>query len=284
MQQRTVKDFITFKGIGLHSGVEVNLMIKPAPVDMGIVFKRVDLEGKPEIPALYKFVVDTVNSTNLGFDGKMYVRTIEHLMAALYMAGVDNAMVEVDAEEMPIMDGSAKEFYEKIKIAGVEEHSVPRVVLKVKKEVSFSDDKGNAISIKPFEKGLKVDFEIDFPSPIIGHQVFSGEIEEKAFESKIIPARTFCEKWQVDYLQSIGLVKGGSLDNAIVIDGEKILNPEGLRHDKECINHKVLDLIGDMFTSGYHIYGAISASKTGHYHSNELLKKLFSDENNYELG
>lgn len=279
--QNTVKEFSLDKGIGLHSGLISKLNFLPAKENTGIVFRRTDLSGKPEIKATYENVVDTVNSTNLGVDGKMYVRTIEHLMCALYMSNIDNAIVEIDNEEMPIFDGSARAFYEVLK-ENIKPQSAKRKKIIIKKEVSFSDDKGNIISVKPYD-GIKVNFEIEFPSPIIGYQKFSGDINQEVFEKEIYDCRTFAEKFQVDYLQSIGLAKGGSLENAIVIDGDKMLNPEGFRRPKELVNHKVLDVIGDMFTSGYQIEGEISASKTGHFHSNKLLQKVFADESNFEI-
>lgn len=279
--QNTVKEFSLDKGIGLHCGMISKLVFLPAPINSGITFIRVDLAGKPQIKATFDNVVDTVNSTNLGINGKMMVRTIEHLMCGLYMAEIDNVIVEIDNEEMPIFDGSAKVFYEALQ-KNISKQNASRKVLKVKKEVVFVDDRGNQISIKP-SHSLHIDFEIVFPSPVIGHQMFSGEINKQVFESQIVDCRTFAEKYQVDYLQSIGLAKGGSLKNAVVVDGDKILNPEGLLREKECVNHKVLDAIGDMYTSGYRILGKIVAIKTGHFHSNKLLHKLFEDESNFEI-
>lgn len=282
-QQKTIKELSIDNGIGLHSGKIAKLRFLPATENSGIIFRRVDLPNKPEIKATYDNVVDTKNSTNLGFDGKMYVRTIEHLMCGLYMAGIDNAIVEIDNEEMPIFDGSASKFYEIFKDNTIINQNAPRKYLKVKKDVSFTDNNGNSVSLQPRDEGLKINFEIEFPSPIVGHQAFSNVINEDIYAKEIMDSRTFCEKYQVDYLQSIGLAKGGSLDNAVVLDGDKILNPGGLRHEKECVNHKVLDILGDMYTSGYRIIGSINASKTGHFHSNELLKTLFSNPDNYEI-
>ena len=203
-------------------------------------------------------------------------------MAALHMVGVDNALIEVDNQELPIMDGSGKMFYDALKSVELKDLSAPRMYLKVKKEVSFADKNGNAVFLRPAESFI-VDFDIEFPSRVVGHQSFSGEITPEIFEKEIAPCRTFCEKYQVDYLQSIGLAKGGSLDNAVVLDGETILNPGGFRVRNECVNHKVMDAVGDLYTSGYHIIGRLSASKTGHFHNNELLKVLFADKSNYEL-
>lgn len=283
MQQQTIAREFEIEGIGLHSGLKSKMVFKPLPVNSGIVFCRSDVDGKPQIPALWSNVVDTRNCTCLGDKDKNIVSTIEHLMGALYARGIDNILVEVSNPELPIMDGSAEMLYKALEQVELKEQEAPRKYLKVKKEISFVDDKGNQVSLKPYEKGLKIKFEIEFPSKIVGHQVFEGEITPQLFIKEIAPCRTFCEKYQVDYLQSIGLIKGGSLDNAVVLDGETVLNPGGLRNDHECVNHKVLDAIGDLYTSGYRILGELNASKTGHFHNNQLLKVLFSDNSNYEL-
>lgn len=280
--QKTLEQSFTLKGIGLHSGCNVTLTLNPAPENTGIVFRRTDKAGQPQIKALWSNVVDTRNCTCLG-DGENRVSTIEHIMAALYMAGIDNTLIDVDNEELPIMDGSAKVFYDAFKNIPLKEQNAPRRSLKILKEVTYTDDKGNSITLKPANKGLSVKFEIDFPSKIVGHQVFDGEITADVFEKEIAPCRTFCEKYQVDYLKSVGLIKGGSLENAVVLDGETILNEGGFRVANECVNHKVLDAVGDMYSSGYRITGALVASKTGHFHANELLKKLFADESNYAI-
>lgn len=281
--QKTLQKSIAVKGIGLHSGCEVNLKINPAPANTGIIFKRVDIDGQPEIQALFSNIVDTRNCSCLGDKHGNLVSTIEHLMSALYIKGIDNAVIEVDNQELPIMDGSAKVFYDLFKNLPLNEQRESRKYLKIKKEVSYQDDKGNIVILKPVEKGLHIKFEIEFPSKIVGHQEFDAEISEKVFGEQIAPCRTFCEKYQVDYLRSIGLVKGGSLENAVVLDGETLLNEGGFRVENECVNHKVLDAIGDLYTSGYPVIGAMQASKTGHFHTNELLKKVFADTDNYEI-
>lgn len=280
--QKTLEQSFTLQGIGLHSGCRVNLTLNPAPENTGIVFRRTDKDGQPQIKALWSNVVDTRNCTCLGADGNR-VSTIEHIMAALYMAGIDNVLIDVDNEELPIMDGSAKVFWEAFKKLSLKEQKAPCRGLKILKDVTYTDDKGNSVTLKPANKGLSVKFEIDFPSKIVGHQVFDGEITAEVFEKEIAPCRTFCEKYQVDYLKSLGLIKGGSLENAVVLDGETILNEGGFRVANECVNHKVLDAVGDLYTSGYRITGALVASKTGHFHANELLKKLFADESNYAI-
>ena len=281
--QQTLAKPVSMKGIGLHSGCEVNLKLNPAPENFGIVFQRVDLAAKPEIKALYSNIVDTRNCSCLGDKAGNLVSTIEHLMAALAIAGIDNALIEVDNQELPIMDGSAKVFYDNLKNAELVSQSAPRKYLKVLREVSFADGKGNIVALKPAEKGLGIKFEIEFPSKIVGQQVFDAEINADVFEKEISPCRTFCEKYQVDYLKSVGLIKGGSVENAVVLDGETILNEGGFRVENECVNHKVLDAVGDLYTSGCQVIGRLEASKTGHFHTNELLKKLFADEANYQI-
>ena len=283
MYQTTFAISAEIKGIGLHSGLESKMTFYPAEPDSGIVFVRSDLPDKPRIPALYSNVVDTRNCTCLGDKDKNVVSTIEHLMSVLYIMGIDNAVIEVTNPELPIMDGSAEEIYNILKEVPLREQRVKKKFLKVLKTVSYSDDKGNTISLAPSSSGLRINFEIEFPSPIVGHQEFHGKIDEDGYASEIAPCRTFCEKSQVDYLKSIGLIKGGSLDNALVLDGDTVLNRGGMKHSNECVNHKVLDAIGDMYTSGYGIIGELTASKTGHFHNNEVLKVLFSDKSNYEL-
>lgn len=282
MKQQTIARNLEIKGIGLHSGCESVLNLKPAPVDTGIVFKRVDLPGQPEIRALYSNVVDTRNCTCLGDKKGNVVSTIEHLMAALSVAGIDNVLIEINNQEMPIMDGSALPFIEALQNTGTVEQDAERRSLKVLKPVNFVDDKGNAVVLRPADE-FSVHFTIEFPSKVVGHQEFNEKITPQCFAEKIAPCRTFCEKYQVDYLKSVGLIKGGSLENAVVLDGDTILNEGGFRLENECVNHKVIDAIGDMYTSGYHIIGAMAANKTGHYHNNELLKNLFADSSNYAI-
>ena len=282
--QHTLKKSVGIEGIGLHSGCVVKLNIKPAPANSGIIFKRVDLPEQPEIKALYNNVVDTRNCTCLGDKKGNLVSTIEHLMAALRVRGIDNALIETDNQEIPIMDGSAKPFYDVLSSAELEEQQTPQKILQVMRKVEFADDKGNRVSLSPLSQNkLHLKFSIEFPSPIVGHQVFENDLTPEVFVSQIAPCRTFCEKYQVDYLKSIGLIKGGSLDNAVVLDGDKILNEGGFRVKNECVNHKVLDAIGDLYTAGYVIYGQYQADKTGHWHNNELLKLLFADSANYQI-
>lgn len=280
--QKTIAQEITFKGVGLHSGVETILTLKPAKANSGISFVRSDVAHALPIKALYSNVVDTRNCTCLGDNSGNIISTIEHLMAALSIMEIDNILVEVSAPEMPIMDGSAALFLQKLQEVGVIEQEAPRKHLKILQKVEFRDDKGNSACLEPADE-FAIHFSIDFPSPIVGHQEFLSPINQEVFTCEIAPCRTFCEKSQIDYLRSIGLIKGGSLDNAVVLDGDKILNEGGFKVANECVNHKVLDAIGDMYTSGFPILGKLTAERTGHYHNNQLLKALFADDTQYAI-
>ncbi|MBR5154760.1 MAG: UDP-3-O-[Alphaproteobacteria bacterium] len=279
--QYTLKDIVEIKGIGLHSGNEVILKLKPAPINSGITFYRTDINSHP-IPAKYSSVIDTRNCTCVGIDSSNIVSTIEHLMAVLYILGIDNLDIEINNQETPILDGSGVEFLKILQSKELVSQEAPKKYLKVKKEITYTDENNNTITLSPSDK-LEICFDIDFPSPIVGHQNFTGEITKDTFAKEIAPCRTFCEKYQVDYLKSIGLIKGGSLENAVVLDGDKILNEEGFRVENECVNHKVLDTVGDLYTSGYYILAKVVANKTGHRHNNEILKLLFASTDNYEL-
>ncbi|MBR5598904.1 MAG: UDP-3-O-[Alphaproteobacteria bacterium] len=279
--QHTLKEITQIKGIGLHSGLDVTLTLKPAPINKGITFYRTDINSTP-LRGLYSNVVDTRNCTALGSDSKNIVSTIEHFMATLYILGIDNLDVEIDNAEIPILDGSSRVFLDILKTKPLEAQEAPAKILRVKKEITYEDKEGCRITMLPSDK-LEICFDIDFPSPIVGHQNFNNVIDYSVFEQEIAPCRTFCEKYQVDYLKSIGLIKGGSLENAVVLDGNTILNPEGFRIKNECVNHKVLDTIGDLYTSGYRILSKVIAKKTGHRHNNEILKILFSSQDNYEI-
>lgn len=280
--QYTLKKSVKINGVGLHSGREAVMIIEPAPENSGIIFQRSDIENVSAIRGIYTHVVDTRNCTCIGTSPKNIVSTIEHLMSALYIKGIDNALIKINNPEIPILDGSSQKFLEALNNEELVAQNAPRKYLKVKKEVVFDDGKGGNVTLLPSDK-FHITFDIDFPSKIVGHQQFDKDITPEIFASEIAPCRTFCEKFQVDYLQSIGLIKGGSLENAVVLDGERILNPEGFRVPNECVNHKVLDTIGDLYTSGYYILAKVVANKSGHYHNNEILKKLFSQTDNYEI-
>lgn len=279
--QQTLEKAVEIKGIGLHSGCDSTLIIEQAPENYGIQFVRTDMNETP-IRALYSNVIDVKNCTCIGTSPQNFVSTIEHIMSVLYILGIDNAKISVNNPEVPILDGSGKIFLEKLEAVNIKKQNAPRKYLRVKKEIIFTDDKGASITLLPADE-LQICFDIEFPSKIVGHQTFDKKITKSIFASEIAPCRTFCEKYQVDYLKSIGLIKGGSLENAVVLDGETILNPEGFRLKNECVNHKVMDAIGDLYTSGYHILTKVVANKSGHYHNNEILKKLFSSKDNYEI-
>ena len=280
--QHTLAQEITFEGVGLHSGAKSVLTLRPAAENSGIVFVRSDVENAKPVKALYSNVVDTRNCTCLADENKNPISTIEHLMAALSVMEIDNVVVEVSAPEMPIMDGAAEIFFNSLQEIGRVEQSAERKYLKILKHVEFTDDKGNKIALDPSEE-FEIHFTIEFPSKIVGHQEFYAKIDRETFATKIAPCRTFCEKYQIDYLRSIGLIKGGSLDNAVVLDGETVLNPGGFKVKNECVNHKVLDALGDMYTAGFPLIGKLTADKTGHYHNNQILRVLFADKNNYEI-
>ena len=282
--QHTLKNSIEIQGIGLHSGCTVKLVLKPADANSGITFKRVDIPSQPEIKALYSQVVDTGNCTCIGDKQGNVVSTIEHLMSALLVCGIDNVLIEIDNQEIPIMDGSAKPFYDILSKAALQEQNLPRKRIRILKPITYTDDKGNSASLLPStENNLHLNFNIEFPSAIVGKQTFNDYLTATTYTEQIAQCRTFCEKYQVDYLKSIGLIKGGSLDNAVVLDGDKILNEGGFRVKNECVNHKVLDAIGDMYTAGYSVLGKLTANKTGHYHNNLILKALFADKTNYQI-
>ena len=280
--QQTIANELEIEGVGLHSGIKSTLKLKPAKANTGIIFIRTDINGAKPISATYDNVIDTKNCTCIGHDSENKVSTIEHLMSALYIMQIDNVIVETNALEMPIVDGSAQLFLQKLQEVGITKLEAPRKYIKVLKKVEIADDKGNNVSLEPADD-FYVKFIIEFPSKIVGRQEFDGVINQDVFAKEIAPCRTFCEKYQIDYLRSIGLIKGGSLENGVVLDGDTILNPGGFKVKNECVNHKVLDAIGDMYTAGYSVLGKLTANKTGHYHNNLILKALFADKTNYQI-
>ena len=280
--QQTIAKELKIEGVGLHSGVKSTLILKPSAVGTGIIFIRTDVKAAKSISATFDRVIDTRNCTCIGYDNSNMVSTIEHLMAALYIMQIDNIIIEIDGPEMPIVDGSSQLFLQKLQEIGTTKQNTARKYIKVLQKVEVSDDKGNTIALEPADD-LHINFVIEFPSKIVGRQEFDGVINQENFAKDIAPCRTFCEKYQIDYLRSIGLIKGGSLENAVVLDGETILNPGGFKVKNECVNHKVLDAIGDMYTAGYPVLGKLTAQKTGHYHNNLILKALFADTKNYQI-
>ena len=281
LTQKTIKKNISFSGIALHSGLSVNVCIKPAEPDFGIVFKRVDLKLNSIIYPNFNNVTNTSLNTTIENEFGAKVSTIEHLMGALFGLGVDNALIEIDNEEVPILDGSAKLFIEKIIASGLEISKSPIKVIKINKEVSYSEGE-RFISIKPSTLSLDIDFELKYKNEIIGNQRNNVKVYEDDLRD-IYNSRTYCLFEDIEMIKKNGLAKGGSLENAIVVKGKKILNPEGLRNEKEFVNHKILDCIGDLYTTGYRIVGSIKCSQGGHYLTNKLLRKIFENNKNFSI-
>ena len=281
INQKTLKEEITLKGIGLHNGIIANLVIKPADENFGINFCRVDIDKNKLIKANFKNVVEPILCTKIQNESGITVSTVEHLMAAFFGEGIDNALVEVDASEIPILDGSANEFVEAIRRAGVKEQLKNRKFIKVKKKVEVKDGE-KYISIEPHENDLIVDFEIIYKNPLIRTRRKEFKLSSDDL-TDIYNSRTFCLYEDIDFIKSQGLAKGGSLDNAIVVQGSEILNEEGLRNRHEFIYHKILDCLGDLMLSGHRIFGHIKTSQGGHALTNKLLLKFFSDSSNWIL-
>ena len=281
LNQKTLKNSVQFNGVGLHNGKVVNLSIKPSEPDTGIVFKRVDLKYNNLVYPSFLNVSNTSLNTTISNDFGVKVSTIEHLMGALFSLGIDNALIEIDNEEVPILDGSAKEFIEKILVTDFVVSNKPIKIIKINKKIEFEDGE-KIISIEPSKLSLDIEFELKYNNEIIGNQknkinVYNDELKD------ILNSRTFCLYEDIEAIKKIGLAKGGSLDNAIVVKGSDILNKNGLRNSKEFVNHKILDCIGDLFTSGYRIIGSVKCSQGGHYLTNKLLRKVFSDNSNFSI-
>ena len=281
LNQKTIKNNVSFSGIALHSGLNVNVNIKPAEPDTGIIFRRVDLKNNNLVYPNFMNVSNTSLNTTIENEFGAKVSTIEHLMGALFGLGIDNAIVEIDNEEVPILDGSAKIFIEKIISAGFKISNSPIKIIKINKEVSFSDGE-RSIIIKPSTLNLEIDFEIKYKNQIIGNQKNKFKVFEDDL-SDVYNSRTFCLYEDIELIKKKGLAKGGSLENAIVVKGNQILNSEGLRNKKEFVNHKILDCIGDLYTSGYRIIASVICSRGGHYLTNQLLRKLFSNKENFSI-
>ena len=281
LTQKTLKNFIKFSGIALHSGLNVNLTIKPAEPNFGIVFKRTDKTSNNLVYPNFMNVTNTSLNTTIENEYGAKVSTIEHLMGALFCLGIDNALIEIDNEEVPILDGSAKCFVDKIILAGIEISESPIKIIKINKEVKYSE--GNRfISIKPSTLSLDIDFEINYENQIIGNQKNKIKVYEDDL-TNIYTSRTFCLFEDIELIKKNGLAKGGSLENAVVVKNNQILNSEGLRNKKEFVNHKILDCIGDLYTSGYRIVGSLKCSRGGHYLTNQFLRKLFKDKQNFSI-
>jgi len=282
IKQKTVANKVYCKGIGLHSGLNVTLTLTPADEDTGILFKRVDNDLNAIVPANYKNVADTRLCTCLSDDKGNLVSTTEHLMAAFHAFGITNVIAEVNAPELPLMDGSAADFVFLLREAGIKEQEKPAKFLKIKKTVKVEE--GDAyLEASPSDNDLHIDFDIEYPCKFIGKESYSCTLSEDVFISEIAPARTFGLEKEVEMIRAAGLAKGGSLDNVLIANDNGVLNPSGVRFPDEFVRHKVLDLIGDMYTSGYPLIGNLKASKSGHKLDNMLLKALFSDPDAWEI-
>ncbi len=281
LNQKTIKNTINFKGIGLHSGEFVNLSLKPAEPNTGIVFKRIDLNCNNIIYPSFENVSNTSLNTTISNEYGVKVSTIEHLMGALFGLGVDNALIEIDNLEVPILDGSAKEYIKKISTTGLNISSIPIKIIKINKKIEFNDGQ-RKISIEPSKLSLDIDFELKYNNSIIGNQRNKISLYEDDLED-IFNSRTFCLFEDIEAIKKKGLAKGGSLDNAIVVKDDKILNKDGLRNDKEFVNHKILDCMGDLYTCGHRILAKVKCSQGGHYLSNELLRKVFNNNDNFSI-
>ena len=281
LSQKTIKKNITLSGVGLHSGLKVNLEIKPAEPNAGIVFKRIDIKNNNiVIPNLFN-VSSAVFCTTISNEHGVSVSTIEHLMGALYGMGIDNALIEIDSQEVPILDGSAKMFVHAINQAEIETSNMPIKVIKIENKIEFKDGK-KSISIEPNKISLDIDFELKYENKLIGNQRNSINVYESDLK-EIYNSRTFCLFEDIEKLKGMGLAKGGNLENAIVVKKDQILNEGGLRNSKEFVNHKILDCMGDLYLTGYKIIGKIVCSQGGHKLTNQLLRKVFQNKNNFSL-
>ncbi len=282
-RQRTLKSVIGCNGVGLHSGGRVSMTLRPAPIDTGIVLRRTDIvAGGAVIPARWSNVVDTRMCTMLGNGGKATVGTVEHLLAAFAGMGIDNAEVDISGPEIPAMDGSAAPFVFLMECAGVIDQEAPRRAIKVLKKVEARDG-DKVAALYPAVGGFSMDFEIVFDSAVVSRQSYSIDVTAAAFEAEISRARTFGFLEEVAHLQKIGLARGGSLDNAVVIGADRVLNEDGLRFEDEFVRHKVLDAIGDLYLAGHPLIGHFHGYCSGHALNNALLHKLLSDETAWTL-
>ena len=281
LNQKTINKSIHIEGIGLHSGKKVKLDIHPSSPNSGIIFKRVDVQSNNIILPNVFNVSNASFCTTVTNESGLSVSTIEHLMGALYGIGIDNALIEIDNQEVPILDGSAKIFVEKILGVGIKTSNVPIKIIKIENEVKFSIDQ-KSISIKPSNLSLDIDFEIKYQNSLIKNQRNNIDVY-KSDLSDIFNSRTFCLYEDIEKLRKINLGLGGSLDNAIVVKDNEILNKEKLRNKKEFVNHKILDCMGDLYLSGYRVVGSIKCSQGGHNLTNQLLRKVFSNDKNFSI-
>ena len=281
LTQKTIKNKVSFSGVALHNGLNVNVCIKPAQINFGIVFKRTDIKTNNLVYPNFMNVTNTSLNTTVENEFGIKVSTIEHLMGALFGLGIDNALIEIDNEEVPILDGSAREFIEKIITAGFQVSDAPIKIIKINKEIKYSDG-DRYISIMPSTLSLDIDFELKYKNKIIGNQRNIVKVYEDDL-TDVYNSRTYCLFEDIELIKKNGLAKGGNLDNAIVVKGEKVLNQNGLRNKKEFVNHKILDCIGDLYTSGFRMVANIKCSQGGHFLTNQLLRKVFENKENFSI-
>jgi UDP-3-O-[3-hydroxymyristoyl] N-acetylglucosamine deacetylase len=272
--QTTLKSVVTFEGIGLHTGAAVTLVLRPAPANTGIVFRRVDLPDQPMLPAIWdQIVVSPLNTRLMNADG-VIVSTVEHLMAAFAGTGLHNVIVDIDGPEVPIMDGSAAAFVRTIVDTGLTRLSAPLYAIEILRDVLVVDGASSA-KLSP-ATSLQIAFDIDFADAAIGHQAKTLNMANGAFVRELCDSRTFCRSADVDAMRANGLALGGTLENAVVVDGDQVLSPGGLRHADEAVRHKMLDALGDLYTAGAPIFGRYDGVRAGHAMTNRLLQALFA--------
>ena len=282
LNQKTVLKPVSISGIGLHTGIKSNVKILPSGPNSGIIFNRIDIKNnKGIVNPNFDNVSETNLCTTISNEYGTQISTIEHLMGALYGVGIDNAIIEIDNQEVPILDGSAKNWVNLIKEAGVKSSDAPIKIIKIDKQVEIFDNQ-KFIKINPSNVSLDIKFEIKYPGCLIDNQTNKVNVLNDNL-TEIFNSRTFCKFDDIDKLKSLGLAKGGSLENAIVVKDYKILNTEGLRNPLEFVNHKILDCMGDLYLSGFRIIGSLSCSQGGHSLTNKLLRKIFDDKSNYSF-
>ena len=281
LSQSTIANKVSFSGIGIHTGKQVKMNILPSPPNSGIIFKRIDLNKNNIVNPNFENVCEATLCTTLSNQYGVKVSTVEHLMAALLALGIDNAIVELDSQEVPILDGSSKEFVKVIKDAGVKTSDVPIKLIKINNHIEITEG-DKYISLDKSNTTLEIEFEISYENQLIQNQKNKVNVFEDNLED-ILNSRTFCLFEDIEKLKKIGLGKGGSLQNAIVVKDDKILNDNGLRSKKEFVNHKILDCMGDLYLVGYRLIGSLKCKHGGHSLTNKLLRKVFSDNRNYSL-
>ena len=279
--QTTLVKPLKFKGKGLHTGLEVEMKVLPADSNQGIIFKRIDLKKNNIINANYLNVSSAKLCTTLENSTGAKVSTVEHLLAALYIAEIDNAIIEINSPEVPIMDGSAKSFLDALKHSKIKTLSEKRKFLKFLKKLEYKDGK-KTISIEPNEDSFEVEFQLNYDNKLIGDQKNTVNFQKDSLD-EVIESRTFCLFKDIEKIKRIGLAKGGSLENAIIVDDDKVLNDGGLRNKKEFVNHKILDLAGDFLLSGYRVLGKVTCNQGGHELTNLFLKKVFKIKNAFVI-